>query len=49
MKTLTFEIAGFKGSYHTTLRWPSYEKFMAISNYTYLKLKMPEANGVITH
>ena len=28
--------------------WPCYAKFMAIPNYTYLKLKMPGPNGVIT-
>jgi hypothetical protein len=27
---------------------PCYAKFMAVSNYTYLKLKMPGPNGVIT-
>jgi hypothetical protein len=27
---------------------PCYTKFMAIPNYTYLKLKMPGPNGVIT-
>jgi hypothetical protein len=27
---------------------PCYAKFMAIPNYTYLKLKMPGPNGVIT-
>ena len=28
--------------------WACYTKFMAIPNYTYLKLKMPGPNGVIT-
>jgi hypothetical protein len=27
---------------------PCYAKFMAVPNYTYLKLKMPSPNGVIT-
>jgi hypothetical protein len=27
---------------------PCYTKFMAVPNYTYLKLKMPGPNGVIT-
>jgi hypothetical protein len=27
---------------------PCYAKFMAVRNYTYLKLKMPGPNGVIT-
>ncbi|XP_066323236.1 uncharacterized protein [Miscanthus floridulus] len=36
------------GSYHAILGRPCYAKFMAIPNYTYLKLKMPRPNGVIT-
>ena len=28
--------------------WPCYAKFMAIPNYTYLKLKMVGPNGIIT-
>ena len=38
----------FLGSYHAILGRPCYAKFMAVSNYTYLKLKMPGPNGVIT-
>jgi hypothetical protein len=30
------------------LRRPCYAKFMVVPNYTYLKLKMPGPNGVIT-
>ena len=41
-------MVGFKGAYHTILGCPCYAKFMAIPNYTYLKLKMPGPNGVIT-
>ena len=40
-KVLTFEVVDFPGSYHTILGRPCYAKFMAIPNYTYLKLKMP--------
>jgi hypothetical protein len=47
-ETLTFEVVGFRGTYHTVLGRPCYAKFMAIPNYTYLKLKMPGPNGVIT-
>jgi hypothetical protein len=47
-KTLTFEVVGFYGSYHAVLGRPCYAKFMAILNYTYLKLKMSGPNGVIT-
>jgi hypothetical protein len=47
-ETLTFEVARFHGTYHTILGRPCYVKFMAIPNYTYLKLKMPGPCGVIT-
>ena len=45
---LTFEVVDFLGSYHGILGRPCYAKFMAVPNYTYLKLKMPGLNGVIT-
>ena len=38
----------FLGSYHAILGRPCYTKFMAIPNYTYLKLKMPGPHGIIT-
>ena len=47
-ETLTFEVVGFQGMYHAIIRRPSYAKFMAIPNYTYLKLKMPGPKGIIT-
>ena len=46
-KVLTFEVVDFPGSYHAILGWPCYTKFMAILNYTYLKLKMSGPNDVI--
>jgi hypothetical protein len=45
---LMFEVVGFRGTYHAVLGRPCYAKFMAVPNYTYLKLKMPSPNGVIT-
>ena len=48
MDTLTFEVVGFHGTYHAILGRPFYAKFMAMPNYTYLKLKMPGPSGVIT-
>ena len=45
---LTFEVAGFAGTYHAILGRPCYAKFMAVPNYTYLKLKLPGPKGVIT-
>jgi len=47
-ETLTFEVVGFRGTYHAIIGHPCYAKFMAIPNYTYLKLKMPGPKGVIT-
>ena len=47
-KVLTFEVVDFLGSYHAILGRPCYAKFMAIPNYTYLKLKMLGLNGIIT-
>ena len=38
----------FLGSYHAILGQPCYAKFMAIPNYTYLKLRMPGSNDIIT-
>ena len=47
-EVLTFEVVDFSGSYNTILGRSCYAKFMAIPNYTYLKLKMLGPNGVIT-
>jgi hypothetical protein len=47
-ETLTFEVVGFRGTYHAILGWPCYAKFMAVPNYIYLKMKMLGPNGVIT-
>jgi hypothetical protein len=47
-ETLAFEVVGFRGTNHAVLGRPCYTKFMAIPNYTYLKLKMPGPNRVIT-
>jgi hypothetical protein len=47
-ETLTFEVVGYRGAYHAILGRPCYAKFMAVPNYTYLKMKMPGPKGVIT-
>jgi hypothetical protein len=44
-ETLTFEVVGFRGTYHAVLGRPCYAKFMAVPNYTYLKLKMQAPTG----
>jgi hypothetical protein len=47
-EALTFEVIGFRGTYHAMLGRPCYAKFMVVPNYTYLKLKMSGPNGIIT-
>jgi len=47
-ETLTFEVVGFRGTYHNIIGRQGYAMFIAIPNYTYLKLKMPGPKGVIT-
>jgi hypothetical protein len=47
-ETLTLEVVGFRGTYHAILRRLCYAKFMAVPNYTYLKMKIPGPKGVIT-
>ena len=47
-ETLKFEVLPYKGAYHALLGRPCYVKFMAVPNYTYLKLKIPGPKGVIT-
>ena len=47
-ETLTFKVVGFPGTFHAILGRPCYAKFMAVPNYTYLKLKMSGPHGDIT-
>ncbi|XP_066344392.1 uncharacterized protein [Miscanthus floridulus] len=47
-ETLTFEVVGFPETFHGILGHPCYKKFMAIPNYTYLKLKISGPYRVIT-
>ncbi|XP_066361398.1 uncharacterized protein [Miscanthus floridulus] len=47
-EVLTFKVVGFGGAYHAILGRPCYAKFMAVPNYTYLKLKMPGPSSVNT-
>ena len=39
---------GFSVTDHDILGRPAYAKFMAVPNYMYLKLKIPEPKGIIT-
>ncbi|XP_066321877.1 uncharacterized protein [Miscanthus floridulus] len=46
-EVLTFEVVGFRGTCHAILGRLCYAKFMAVPNYTYLKLKMPGPISII--
>jgi hypothetical protein len=46
-ETLTFEVVGFRGTYHAVQGRPCYAKFIVVPNYTYLKLKMSGPKGII--
>jgi hypothetical protein len=46
-ETLTFEVVGFSGTYHSILGRPAYAKFMVVPNYMYLNLKIPGPKGII--
>jgi hypothetical protein len=45
---LTFEVADFRSSYHAILGRPMLAKFMAIPHHTYLIMKMPAPNGILS-
>jgi hypothetical protein len=47
-ETLTFKVVGFRETHCAILGRPCYAQFMAVPNYTYLKLKMPGPNSIIT-
>jgi len=41
-------VADFDGTYHAILGHPSLTKFMAVSHYSYLVLKIPTEKGFLT-
>jgi hypothetical protein len=45
---LTFEVADFRSSYHAIFGRPMLDKFMAIPHHTYLIMKMPTPNGILS-
>ncbi|XP_066317500.1 uncharacterized protein [Miscanthus floridulus] len=45
-ETLSFEVANFQRPYNTIFGRPCYVKFMAVSNYAYLKLKILGLCGI---
>ena len=46
---LTFEVVTFKGAYHALLVRPFFAKFMSISNYVYLQLKISGKGDITVH
>jgi hypothetical protein len=44
----TFDVADFRSSYHAILRRPMLAKFVAIPHHTYLIMKMPTPNGILS-
>jgi hypothetical protein len=47
-KYLMFEVADFRSSYLAILGRPMLAKFMAIPHHTYLIMKMPAPNGILS-
>jgi hypothetical protein len=45
---LEFEVMDWPSQYHAILGRPAFSRFMALPHYTYLVLKMPVPNGIIT-
>src|SRR6266540_3476866 len=45
---ITFEVADFEAAYHAILGRPALAKFMAVPYYTYMLMKLPGPNGVIS-
>jgi hypothetical protein len=48
MEYINFKIANFDSLYHAILGRPALAKFMAVSHYVYLLLKMPSKTRVIS-
>jgi hypothetical protein len=47
-ETIQFEVIDFGTAYNAFLGWPPLSKFMVISHYAYLVLKMPRLRGIIS-
>jgi hypothetical protein len=45
---VNFVVVDFEGTYHAILGRPALTKFMAVLHYSYLVLKMPTEQGVLT-
>jgi hypothetical protein len=45
---MTFEVADFRSSYHAIFERPMLAKFVAIPHHTYLIMKMPMPNRILS-
>src|SRR5438132_2470941 len=47
-ENISFEVADFEVAYHAILGRPALTKFMAVPHYTYMMMKLPGPNGIIS-
>ena len=47
-ENISFEVADFEAAYHAILGRPALAKFMAVPHYTYMLMKLPGPNGIIS-
>ena len=45
---ISFEVTDFEAAYHAILGRPALAKFMAVPHYTYMLMKLPGPNGIIS-
>src|SRR5438045_5817626 len=45
---ISFEVADFEAAYHAILGRPALTKFMVVHHYTYMLMKLPGPNGIIS-
>src|SRR5881394_2077574 len=45
---ISFEVADFEAAYHAILGRPALAKFMVVPHYTYMLMKLPGPNGIIS-
>ncbi len=47
-ENISFKVADFGAAYHAILGRPALAKFMAVPHYTYMMMKLPGPNGIIS-
>src|SRR5438132_12567237 len=47
-ENISFEVADFELAYHAILGRPALAKFMVVPHYTYMMMKLPGPNGIIS-